>query len=102
MQESFMRPKITRAALVCAALALVTTGLPAHADELRTNEIFVPHKSTVPANAGRTVGIYVREKVLASVAVDIESKKAPAKVVLFVHGGFSPAPVAFDLDYKRL
>ncbi len=90
-------PRAAASAVLCSSLLLCS---PASAEDLRTNEIFVPHKSTVPANAGRTVAIYVREKVLASVQADIESKRAPAKVVLFVHGGFSPAPVAFDLDYK--
>ncbi len=60
---------------------------------------FVPHVSTVPINKGQTVGLHLRERVLASVAQQA-TKGTPAPVVLFLHGGFSPAPVAYDLDYK--
>ena len=61
---------------------------------LITRDHFVPHVSTVPANAGQTVGLYVREKVKA--------RPGPAKgrVVLFVHGATVPAVPDFDLDYK--
>jgi pimeloyl-ACP methyl ester carboxylesterase len=61
---------------------------------------FVPHVSTVPANAGQRVGLYVRERVTAEVAQTAAAAPGSARVVLFVHGGFSPSPVAFDLDYK--
>ena len=60
---------------------------------------FVPHVATVPINKGHTVGLHVRERVLDSVAQKA-SNGAPAPVVLFLHGGFSPAPVAYDLNYK--
>ena len=53
----------------------------------------------MPANAGQPVGLHLRERVLDSVQRGIASVK-PAKVVLFVHGGFSPATVAYDLEYK--
>lgn len=61
---------------------------------------FVPHVSTVPANAGQTVGLYVRERVLSSVAREAAAKPGSARAVLFIHGGFSPSAVAYDLDYK--
>jgi pimeloyl-ACP methyl ester carboxylesterase len=61
---------------------------------------FVPHVSTVPANAGQTVGLYVRERVLPQVLRQAETRKGTVPVVLFVHGGFSPSAVAYDLDYK--
>src|SRR5688500_12746154 len=61
---------------------------------------FVPHVSTVPVNAGQTVGLYVREKVMPAVARQAESKKGSVPIVLFLHGGFSPSTVAYDLDYK--
>ena len=53
----------------------------------------------MPANAGQPVALHLRERVLESVKRAAESGKKP-HVVLFVHGGFSPAPVAYDLDYK--
>lgn len=82
----------------CAAL----TAASSHAadDPVLTVHRFVPHTSTVPVNAGAPVGLYVRERVLASVARNAESRKQAPKVVLFVHGGFSPSAVAYDLDYK--
>ena len=63
-------------------------------DTIQTIDRFVTHVSTVPANFGQTVGLHLREKVAATVA---DSGRAP--VVLFVHGGFSPSNVAYDLDY---
>ncbi len=63
-----------------------------------TVDRFVPHISTVPANLGQSVGLFLREKVLAS------TRQAPLprgpQVVLFVHGGYSPSVVAYDFDYK--
>ena len=63
---------------------------------IQTIDRFVTHISTVPANLGQTVGLALREKVAAPVA---NSAKPP--VVLFVHGGFSPSNVAYDLDYRN-
>jgi pimeloyl-ACP methyl ester carboxylesterase len=60
---------------------------------------FVPHLSTVPANAGQVVGLHLRERVTPVVA-EAAAVPGAARVVLFVHGGFSPSVVAFDLDYK--
>jgi pimeloyl-ACP methyl ester carboxylesterase len=66
--------------------------------KLLTLDRFVPHLSTVPANLGRTVGLHLREKVLAG---NLARKRAAgAPVALFVHGGYSPAVVAYDLDYR--
>ena len=60
-------------------------------DAIVTTDRFVPHISTVPANAGQAVGLHLREKSLA----------APGRrpVALFVHGAFLPSAVAFDLDH---
>lgn len=51
-------------------------------------------KSIVPAIAGQTAQIYVRERVA-------EGMKSPAadRVVLFVHGAGTPAEVAFDVPF---
>src|SRR4249920_937407 len=59
-------------------------------DQVRTIDHMVPHVSTVPANKGERVQIYVREKF----AGDAAGKS----VVLMVHGGFSPATLAFDVE----
>lgn len=71
--------------------------MPLAGDSLVTIDRFVPHVSTVPANLGQTVGLSLREKVLAS-APPVSSVKPP--VVLFIHGGYSPSVVAYDFDYK--
>lgn len=60
-----------------------------------TTDRFVTHISTVPATRGQTVGLFVREKALASTT---EAGKKP-HVVLMVHGGFAPSMVAYDLQY---
>jgi pimeloyl-ACP methyl ester carboxylesterase len=86
--------------LVTISLLLATATANAADDPVLTVHRFVPHISTVPVNAGAPVGLYVRERVLASVARSAEGRKTPPKVVLFVHGGFSPSAVAYDLDYK--
>ena len=55
-------------------------------------------KSTVPAIAGQTTQIYVRERALpATVAA---RRLAADRVVLFVHGAGTPAEVAFDVPYQ--
>src|SRR5262245_48802909 len=55
---------------------------------------FVPHVSTVPANRGQAVGLYLREKLPAG------GTRTARPVVLFIHGGYSPSAVAYDLEYR--
>jgi len=69
-------------------------------DSFLSVDHFVPHVSTVPANAGQLVGIYVREKVDAQVARTLQKRGAAGKVVLFVHGGTTPSVPVYSLDYK--
>lgn len=52
---------------------------------------YVSVKSTVPAIAGQTAQIYVREVVQA---------RHGKEVVLFIHGAGTPAEVAFDVPYQ--
>ena len=63
--------------------------------DLVTTDRFVTHVSTVPAIKGQVTGLFLRERALASTL----AKKSP-RVVLMVHGGFAPATVAYDLQYK--
>jgi pimeloyl-ACP methyl ester carboxylesterase len=70
----------------------------ADGQKLLTTDRFVPHVSTVPANLGRTVGLHLREKVLAG--TPHRERAASAPVVLFIHGGYSPSVVAYDLEYR--
>lgn len=67
-------------------------------DEILTIERAVPHRSTVPANIGQDVSLAVREKITASTQRGLEASKPP--VILFVHGGFAPSVVAYDLPYR--
>ena len=83
-----------------ALLAAMSLAAAAQAaDKVLSIDRFAPHVSTVPANKDQPVGLHLRERVLASVERNI-AKGKPAKVVVFVHGGFSPATVAYDLAYK--
>ena len=63
-----------------------------------TTDRFVPHVSTVPANRGRIVGLHLREKALAGALEPGGAARVP--LVLFIHGGYSPAAVAYDLEYR--
>jgi pimeloyl-ACP methyl ester carboxylesterase len=82
------------------ALAASAFGLPSAADDsqdILTIDHYVANESVVPAIAGQTVRIYVRERVKPATAL----RGAPAddRVVLFVHGAGTPAEVAFDVPY---
>ena len=70
----------------------------ADGNKLLTIDRFVPHVSTVPANRGRIVGLHLREKVLAGTLERKRAERTP--VVLFIHGGYSPSVVAYDLEYR--
>jgi pimeloyl-ACP methyl ester carboxylesterase len=63
-------------------------------EQIRTIDHMVPHVSTVPANRGEQVRIFVREKVMPGPSA------TPRPVVLMVHGGVSPSTLAFDVNYK--
>jgi pimeloyl-ACP methyl ester carboxylesterase len=76
----------------------MTQNAKPQADDILTIDRFVPHVSTVPANAGKLVGLHLRERVLASRLGGAGGK--PAGVVLFVHGGFLPGVLAYDLPFK--
>lgn len=70
------------------------------ATEVVTIDRLVGHTSTVPAIAGKPIDLFVREKVINSVIEARDGKARPSSVVLFVHGGFSPSTLAFDVPYR--
>ena len=76
------------------ALLLFPLGLTCSGDDsgrvLRLDH-YVGVKSTVPAVAGQTTQIYVRE---------VAKARHGKEVVLFVHGAGTPAEVAFDVPYQ--
>src|SRR6187402_1640695 len=83
------------------ALALAVCSPPAFADDseqLLTVDHYVNVKSTVPAIAGQTTQVYVRERVQAGPL--LRSAPGQRRVVLFVHGAGTPAEVAFDVPHE--
>jgi pimeloyl-ACP methyl ester carboxylesterase len=81
-----------------AVLSLLLLSVPALAGNLLRVDHYIPVKSTVPAIAGQTTQIYLREVVLEGTA--LRGPVAAEKVVLFVHGAGTPAEVAFDAPYQ--
>lgn len=61
---------------------------------------FVPHLSTVPANKGTKVGLYLHEKLTTATLERIDSGDRIQGVVLFVHGNSIPSVPDFDLPYR--
>ena len=84
--------------LVTVAVVLLVVGqVPsAQSSRLAIAEHKLSVTSTVPAIAGQTVEIYVRERFLGDAP---PTSLAPNHVVLFVHGAGTPAEVAFDVPH---
>lgn len=76
--------------------------LTGHAQEpITTVDRFVPHVSTVPANAGETVGIFLREKISERLLDVVEQNGLESgQAVLFVHGSLAASVPVFDLPYE--
>ncbi len=72
--------------------------VPPADNRIVTIDSFVAHVSTVPATMGQMVGLFVRERALASTLAAAANRKP--HVVLMVHGGFGPSIVAYDLRYR--
>jgi pimeloyl-ACP methyl ester carboxylesterase len=90
--------KLTLAFTAAAVLAVGLSAQNGTDRKILSVDHKVTVKSIVPAIAGQTAQIYVRERIA-------ESLKNPAadRVVLFVHGAGTPAEVAFDVpagDYS--
>ncbi len=83
--------------LAILVLSLAAAALAAEPDSLLRVDHYVPVKSTVPAIAGQTTQIYVREVVQPGVV--LRGGPAADRVVLFIHGAGTPAEVAFDVPY---
>lgn len=86
--------RILLGALVLAAWPALSQGVKA--DDIASRDLSVPVTSTVPATAGQTVQLYVRERATPQVMAN----GAGDKVVLFVHGAGTPAEVSFDVPYQ--
>jgi pimeloyl-ACP methyl ester carboxylesterase len=91
----------TLATIVCLAGGAAdaqTTGR--QTSPLVTIDRLIDHTSTVPAIAGQKIDLFVREKIAADLLEKEPGKTFERKVVLMVHGGFSPATLAFDVPYR--
>ncbi len=86
--------------IVALAMAGAVERSTASGAEIATIDRLVSHLSTVPAIAGKPMDLFVREKVIASVVEASDGKARPGSVVLFVHGGYSPSTLAFDVPYR--
>jgi pimeloyl-ACP methyl ester carboxylesterase len=94
--------KIPSALRIAFVAAFTAAGACEHASaaDLATIDRLVSHVSTVPAIASKPIDLFVREKVIASVVEAGDGKARPGSVVLFVHGGYSPSTLAFDVPYR--
>lgn len=96
-RRAFRTLAVPAAAVVATLGAAPVPAQPA----FTTVDRFVPHVSTVPANEGKTVGLFVREKHSAATAREIDAGDAlEGRVVLFVHGMSVPSIPDFDLPYR--
>ena len=90
-----MAKRFTLAALVWSLPAMSGCGaLNMGSEGIRAIDHKVPHVSTVPANKGEQVQIFVREKVMTG------DDQQARPVVLMVHGGVSPSTLAFDVEHE--
>jgi pimeloyl-ACP methyl ester carboxylesterase len=69
------------------------TAAEEESDRILTIDHQVPHVSTVPANAGKSVQLFVRESVA--------SNKLPGKAVLMLHGVSVPVLAGYQLKHKH-
>ena len=83
-----------------AAIGIAAAFLPASAADIVTIDRLVSHVSTVPAAAGKPVDLFVREKVPVAVLDAPNGRASAGTVLLFIHGGYSPATLAFDVPYR--
>jgi pimeloyl-ACP methyl ester carboxylesterase len=82
--------------IACAAL-LAGCAMNPGDQALISTDHHVTHVSTVPANHGQQVRIFVRQKAAATLRTDQDMLE---RVVLFVHGGTVSGVPDYDFDYK--
>ncbi len=92
----------TFAFLALAAFAGVAASsvTQAQTPNILTIDRIIEHTSTVPAVKGEKVGLFVRERISETMLEQGAGKPFERKVVLMVHGGFSPSTIAFDVQYR--
>jgi len=92
-----MRKTARFSVLFCIALLLAQLSFADDSARLLRVDHYVRVHSTVPAIAGQTSQIYLREVVQAGIALRGSSSD---RVALFVHGAGTPAEVSFDVPYQ--
>lgn len=90
--------QLLRIAAAAMTACLIAGSAMAQNSKIMTIDRLVDHVSTVPAIAGKHIDLFVRER--ASEAIVNAGKAKPGTVVLFVHGGYSPSTLAFDVPFK--
>lgn len=95
-------PRCNLVSRALAVLVLAAAGVASlrgdDGSRLLTIDHYVRVTSTVPAIAGQSAQIYLRERVLAGLA--LRGAVPRDRVVLFVHGAGTPAEVAFDVPFE--
>ena len=92
---------ILRSLGIGATIACCVMGAASAQEKIHTIDRLVAHVSTVPAIAGKPIDLFVREKLPDSIFKRADGKAPAGKVVLMVHGGYSPATLAFDVPFKN-
>lgn len=88
------------AAFVAAGLGLAAPDRAVADGHFVTVDRFVPHVSTVHANEGHRVALFLHEKLGAQLAGAIAAGEPPeGRVVLFVHGNSIPTVPDYDLPF---
>jgi pimeloyl-ACP methyl ester carboxylesterase len=92
------RPRVFLTIFICISVLLTQSTIADDGEHLLTVDHYVSVRSTAPSMAGQIAQIYVRERVRAGTVL----RAAPLadRVVLFIHGGTTPAEVAFDVPYQ--
>lgn len=102
-----LRTTATAALLVALAVLLATPGVDAasvpagdlpHQAQVDAVDHRVPHVSTVPANAGASVELRLRERVRPGATG--RAHHSPDPVVLFLPGSATPSVPAYDLGFE--
>ena len=83
---------------ICASSLLTHPGIADDGKQLLTVDHYVSVSSTAPSMSGQIAQIYVRERLRAGTVLGAASLEN--RVVLFIHGGGTPAEVAFDVPYQ--
>lgn len=86
------------AILICSNVLLTRYGIADDGQQLLTIDHYLTVRSTAPSMPGQVAQIYVRERVRADTV--LRKASLTDRVVLFVHGGGTPAEVAFDVPYQ--